>query len=289
LLLHVGTHKTATSSLQSAFSRASADLARRGTLYPETGRIGAGHHNIAWGLVGDDRFDSDAGYLDELAEEIRRHHPPRVLLSSEDFEYHNDRKDRLLLLRRWIHRLGYEPVVIIALRDVPSYIESLYSELVAHGLTQGFDDFVRDALANRRVVIRALWDFRLDYEALVAGFAGVFGRRSIAVIPYDPRDMISRFRDSFPQILGDRDGEGELHTDLHMNVRRSNEEVLRLLALNCGVQQPPGGDRPSTIGLSAGSSVVEGFRLGAAQRERVNATFGDQVERLLKRYPPKRK
>ena len=57
LLLHVGTHKTATTSLQAALVASSGELASDGTLYPETGRIHFGHHNIAWGLIGDERFD----------------------------------------------------------------------------------------------------------------------------------------------------------------------------------------------------------------------------------------
>src|SRR5204862_1632178 len=77
LLLHVGTHKTGTTSLQVTLADLSADLAARGILYPETGRVGAGHHNIAWGLVGDRRFDRGVGYLDELADEIRRQGAPR--------------------------------------------------------------------------------------------------------------------------------------------------------------------------------------------------------------------
>lgn len=285
-VLHVGTHKTATTSLQSTFRSARAELASRGTLYPETGQFEAGHHNIAWGLAGDDRFDPDAGFLDELAEEIRDHRLPRVLVSSEDLEYLNDREDRLKLLYRWIRRLGYEPLVIITLRDEASYLESLYVELVAHGFFQSFDEFVEGALSDRRVVYRSVWDFRLDYEALVAGFTGVFGRRRVAVIRYDPLDMIGRFWQSFPELLGREDAIGGIDHRVRLNRRRGVDEVNRNLAEHGSVQPAPNGTSRSAPGSPSTSTLVELPRLSTGLRERVAGASDDQIDRLVRQHPP---
>ena len=54
LILHTGTHKTGTTSLQKAFHSNRAHLARHGVLYPETGLPPSdsnwGHHDLAYAL-----------------------------------------------------------------------------------------------------------------------------------------------------------------------------------------------------------------------------------------------
>jgi hypothetical protein len=284
LLLHVGTHKTATTSLQAALAASSGELASYGTLYPEAGRINSGHHNIAWGLIGDERFDPAAGYLDELAEEIRTRRPARVILSSEDFEYLNDREDRLVQLRGWARRLGYKPVVVIGLRDAASYVESLYSELVYHGLTQGFDEFARAVLAERQVTFRSLWHFQFDYEALTGRFAAVFGRRAVVAIPYDTLDMVGAFGRRFSFLMG----KGSIEADpieSRLNARRSAGDVAWLLTVNrLGAEQAEKNSRGARSMRSA-ARVNQQIRLDPVLQERYRAVFDAQRVRVLERYP----
>ena len=284
LLLHVGTHKTATSSLQAAFAASSSDLASHGTLYPEAGRINFGHHNIAWGLVGDERFDPAAGYLDELAEEIRARRPARVVLSSEDFEYLHDRRDRLVQLRGWADRLGYKPVVIIALRDAASYVESLYGELVAHGLAQGFDEFARGVLAERQATFRSLWHFQFDYEALTGRFAAVFGRRAVVAIPYDTLDMVGAFRRRFSFLMGKGSSEADQIAP-RLNPRRSANEIAQLLTVNqLGAEQAENNVRVARS-MPSVARVNQQIRLDPVVLEQFRAGFDAQLARVLERYP----
>ena len=285
MLLHVGTHKTATTSLQSTLSSASAELLAHGTLYPETGRVGFGHHNIAWGLNGDDRFEPDRGYLDELAAEVRVLRPPLVFLSSEDFEYLGHRVDRLRVLRRWMRQLGYKPLVVVSLRDVAGYLESLYAELVRHGLTEDFEPFVRSALSARHVMFRG-WVFQLDYARLVASFAEVFGDRSIVVIPFDGNDMIGRFLSYVPRIVPDGAGMGALSgisTDVFENVRIKDTELEQCLADNRLEARSPEDLCATTQDVQAPAR----FRLSEEMPRQVSETFGRQMERVVERYSPR--
>ena len=284
LLLHVGTHKTATTSLQAALAASSGELASDGTLYPETGRIHFGHHNIAWGLIGDERFDPAAGYLDELTEEIRARRPARVVLSSEDFEYLHDRRDRLVQLRRWARRLGYKPVVVIALRDAASYVESLYCELVAHGLAQGFDEFARGVLAERRVTFRSLWHFQFDYEALTGCFDAVFGRRAVVAIPYDTLDMVGAFRRRFSFLLGKGSTDAD-QIEARLNSRRNADEIAQLLTVNqLGAEQAEN-NFPVARSMPSVARVNQQIRLDPVLLEQYRAAFDAQLARVLERYP----
>jgi hypothetical protein len=284
LLLHVGTHKTGTTSLQAALAASSGALASNGTLYPETGRINVGHHNIAWGLIGDERFDPAAGYLDELAEEIRTRRPTRVVLSSEDFEYLYDREDRLVQLRGLARRLGYKPVVVIALRDAASYVESLYSELVAHGLAQGFDAFAHGVLAERRVIFRSLWHFEFDYQALTGRFAAVFGRRAVVAIPYDTQDMVGAFRRRFPFLMGGGATDADPIEYRH-NARRDADDIARLLTENqLGAEQAENDVRVARS-MPPVARVNQQIRLDPVLLERYRAVFDAPLARVLERYP----
>jgi hypothetical protein len=72
LYVHCGLHKTATTALQTWLSTHADEFFAAGFLYPRAGRpveIG-GHHNIAWQLTHDRRFDRRVGDLDALFNEI---------------------------------------------------------------------------------------------------------------------------------------------------------------------------------------------------------------------------
>jgi hypothetical protein len=190
-ILHVGTHKTGTSSLQTMLADNPGHFLDRGLYYPHSGRVGNGQHNLAWELSHDPRYRSQAGALDALVDELRRSRLHEVaLVSSEDFETLYNRPKALAGLRLRLEDLGYSVRVLVTLRDPGDYLESLYAELLKHGLPEGdFDAFIANAVRQGGVVFRD-WDFRLNYEPLVGGFAEVFGPGAVCVLAYDPSDAL---------------------------------------------------------------------------------------------------
>ncbi len=151
VVLHVGMHKTGTTSVQTMIARNREHFTAEGLYYPEAGQVGVGdgQHNLAWELNGDERFDPEAGSLADLSDELREHQPSAVLISSEDLEYLHDKPDRLLMLRDLLGDLGYSARVVITLREPSEYLESLYYELVHQGRAGEFDTFVTEALEQR--------------------------------------------------------------------------------------------------------------------------------------------
>ncbi|MFD2453162.1 hypothetical protein [Ideonella paludis] len=92
ILLHVGRHKTGTSSLQRYLNDNAKSLSELGYLYPNAGKRGIAHHELAESYSKTkNRLDPDGAKLKrekllrELNLEIRPHHHT-IILSSEAFQ-----------------------------------------------------------------------------------------------------------------------------------------------------------------------------------------------------------
>lgn len=177
LFLHIGTHKTGTTSLQIILANNEEKLASHGVYVPKTGRnsLLPGHHNLAWELNDDERFDPSAGNIQALREELSNVFQPRVILSSEDFEYLYCREDRLGLLKSLADSLGRDIYAVVCFRDWAGYANSLYAELAKHGLTKSVEYFVNEIVVSGEFVFNENWRFCFDYPKIVAGFQKVFG------------------------------------------------------------------------------------------------------------------
>ena len=147
LIIHAGTHKTGTTTLQCFLDSNKRALRKGGILYPTSGRpkglIKTGHHLLAWSLV-DTRYVSNM-LLDKnneglnrenwmnLRKEIDEWTGHTTLISSEDFEYislSNADFIRNLFSDHKIH-------VIMYFRKPTNYLKSLYAEFVRSGMFYG--------------------------------------------------------------------------------------------------------------------------------------------------------
>jgi len=261
VVLHVGMHKTGTTSLQTMIARNREHFAAQGLYYPGTGQVGVGdgQHNLAWELNGDERFDPGAGTLADLAGELRDHRPTGVLISSEDLEYLHDKPDRMVTLRGVLEDAGYSARIVITLREPSEYLESLYYELVHQGRAGEFDTFVTEALEQRGIFSPG--GIELDYSRLVGGFAGVFGNGALRVLDYDRNDAVG------PVLEACADAIGTPLTAVpgwtRFNVRDDPERA-----------RPPDGGRPAPAVLSR------------SQHEAIQIAFGATFASVLRQYRP---
>ena len=195
--IHAGTHRTGTTYLQTFLTLNERALDREGLYVPASGRIGplTGHHNLAWQLNGDERFNRIHGTLAEPLAELRSRAALRVCLTSEDFEYLCKRPDALRRLAADLGELGYRCKLIVYLRPLVDYAESLYAELLKHGMAIGFDEFW-ETFSRGEFVFRERWHFVSDYSAILDAFAAVFGSDHVIVRRYrqgQPTDLVADF------------------------------------------------------------------------------------------------
>ena len=173
-LVHIGAHKTGTTTIQHALSTRQARLAELGYLYPRIGRPAMaphGHHNIAWEISNDYRYAPDRGSVADLFEEICAS-VHDVILSSEDFEISAYRTERFEAFINGLSNCGLDVVIVFYVRNQIDYARSLYLALVGWGLDKTFGEFIDEIVENGQFHLRE-WTYPFDYDDFVRRLQGI--------------------------------------------------------------------------------------------------------------------
>lgn len=149
--LHIGTEKTATTTLQNFFNLNRNALLEKGFLYTksagETNNVG-----LPLSMYPIDRRDELTSlhkiYTDEdfvnyqrliksrIKEEVEQHTPKSLIFSSEHIHSRLTDKDELYKLKKFLLELGVSKfVIIVYLRDPSKLATSLYSTSIKYGST----------------------------------------------------------------------------------------------------------------------------------------------------------
>jgi hypothetical protein len=175
LYIHCGLHKTGTTALQFFLRNNTERLRTAGVLYPNSGcldLVGSGHHNIAWQMARDRRFNKEYGDFEALLNEIGNFSGD-ILLSSEDFESSLDKPGSFTALVRIANSTQRELVLIIYIRNQIFYLESLYCEMLSHGFAEEYKSLAEQVI-ERKMLSMKEWVFHFDYLRIA---------RSVARIP----------------------------------------------------------------------------------------------------------
>jgi len=156
--LHIGLHKSASSSLQRLMLTNQAQLARLGIYVPETCTNGyrRAHHALAWEFHDKkSRGVRPGGFADLQAELAACGTPERILVSSEAFESNLCARARLERLRGTFAAMGYRVRLAAYIRPQAGYINSRYAQLTK---------MLANALDMDAFIATALKRTRFDYE-----------------------------------------------------------------------------------------------------------------------------
>lgn len=191
LVLHIGTHKTGTTSIQAALKSSVSSLEEHGIIYPVAGRGPlSGHHNFVWGLKGRPRYSPELGGIEELAREAHDARADVVVVSSETFTDGAWDTGLVDLAERLQTTLRASDVRVQAyVRPQWDYMESNYVQLARRGyLSRAFSEHVDMSLDH----------WRFDYEAVFSLWRERFGHR-LQVRPYGP-EIVERFWAAVPAL-----------------------------------------------------------------------------------------
>jgi hypothetical protein len=180
LILHAGTHKTGTTSIQKVFTDNRDWLRKRGLIYPKGGSVFGGtlpHHKFSHALT--NSVAGDAERAKRFIDGVRAKARPgdTVLISAEPIYRHvygHDLWHGLAGEEYWLGRqrylaavadclAGFDTRILLFFREPKSFARSLYVEVQKKGVWQGtFDDFL---------AAYAVW---FDYDRQISAFRSSF-------------------------------------------------------------------------------------------------------------------
>jgi hypothetical protein len=280
-IVHAGLHKTGTTAIQNYLGAHASEFLSKGFLYPQAGRLdgSAGHHNLAWQLSGDHRFDPAYGIVDQAVKEIGAFSGDAIL-SSEDFESCLGDAGRLLPLTENEALRGKDIIFLIHIRDQVSYAESLFFQMIQHGMPYEAKSFC-DIIVETTQISFKDWVFHFDYEL----FTKVIGQTSAAELALRPyRALVggSSITDLLHVLNPDEPG-----FPAHSNSRDNKRMTLtQSIAMFCGNRLKADVAElttrlEATLGLKLGNRNAY---LSFERRRAIQSRFGESNNRVARAF-----
>jgi hypothetical protein len=128
--IHVGPHKTGTTSIQWFLQENAAELLKHGYFVPESETKRGAHHALAEGLVGLDVGEHREPLVARSIAAIAQTPAQAIIISSEALEglFRNRQNTKAFFNR--VKELNLEPKLILFPRNQPQWINSSYSQTV---------------------------------------------------------------------------------------------------------------------------------------------------------------
>lgn len=204
LVIHVGTHKTGTTSVQRFFSRNRAKLRDAGIWYPSPSVAGLpdhyAHHRIAHAVGGTDAelgFDDAVTFFDTLRSKARD--GEKIFLSAEPLYRHvivdEDSRDSdryLNFAQRFRQAVGdFDITLMFMFRRQDLFAESLYAE---HVMSSGYTHPIEKFLNERAPLF--------DYSERLGVWSRAFPDAAIAVDLFEPKKFEHPIERKFVEWIG---------------------------------------------------------------------------------------
>lgn len=197
-LLHIGPHKTGSTTVQGALHLARERLAAEGIFYP-----GKGRQPLAPVLAVTNQppllggITPKIAYWEDLVRKIDAAGDQRAVLSSEFFDEADD-----AAVRRVVADLGGPRVhVVVTLRPLTSIIPSQWQQYMQNGYSFTYPDWLDGILSDPPVTPTPGFWRRHRHDELIARWAAVTGPENLTVIVTDESDRMLLLR-TFESLLG---------------------------------------------------------------------------------------
>ena len=199
-LLHIGPHKTGTTSIQGALFAARERMPAHGVAFPASSRHPMQAVLAACsrgGMIGDTR--PTERHWQQLLEQVDATGDSTAVISSEFFADAPDDDT----VERVVEQLGGERVhVLVTLRPLVKIMPSQWQQYVQNGLRMGYEDWLEHMLrkAPYEKPNPSFWR-RHRHDRLVERWVRVVGAERVTVVVVDDRDRQGLMR-AFEALLG---------------------------------------------------------------------------------------
>ncbi len=280
IILHFGTHKTATTTLQNTFHTNRAHLERHGIIYPHT-PPSTGHHIMAADWIDPilpkgHPFRMPKGGPTKMWQDIVKGHAGSdrtVFISAEAFSRGAPKRADMEAIRSLVEPFD-EIEVVCVLRDQLSYLQSIYMQLAKTRMPIPFHKYFQESLETG--MAQGVWiDFNGLYDHLLTGFPA----DEIRFLLFDdlkkhPEGVVGAMLDLIP----DAPGSAEL---LPVNGGKSNVSPDPLACWIASRISTPGTNSPELMQMARGV-LEEEFGQGC----RTTIYTKDEIKRLMVHFPP---
>lgn len=219
LYLHIGTHRTATSSIQSFMHANSSALLQRGIFYPYK----VARHNDLFRMIFSGKREVTDAAADLFKRADKRAGPDAsVVLSDEDISMQTD------LSRLKDFNEFFQVKVIFSLRRQDFWLESWFLQNIKWQWNETLSHCTLDAFLARRAEFH--W---VDYNTYVTHLEQVFGRENVLLYPFEKEQMPDGPVSAFARMIGLESITGLTPTP-HVNSSHSAKvsEFMRCLPLD---------------------------------------------------------
>lgn len=183
LILHIGTHKTGTTTIQDTLWKNAGLLKKKRVIYPRLDYPHSGHHGLIAEEVGLGRaYRLQSGGIKAMAALANRYAGSEVILilSSEEFSRAEPNRsvdfDRL----RWIFDQFHRVTVICFLRPQWRFLQSIYLEISKHRSPPRPPDLIHEALSGG--LCQGLY---MDYSRLLDRLEKTFSSDEIKFVDFE--------------------------------------------------------------------------------------------------------
>ena len=198
--IHIGPHKTGTTSIQWFMKENRVELLKYGYFVPESGANHGAHHALARKLCGQELRNHQQSEAANFASALDATRSGAVIVSAEALEGHLRNRDYARAFFTRIRELNLGPKLVLFPRNQSQQINSLYSSAVRRiRVSKPFEAFVQEVTQRSDFRLSPLIELAVAHDAEL--IAQPFTRKTIThgvvpdflrVIGLDP----SQFRDT---------------------------------------------------------------------------------------------
>lgn len=180
LVIHIGTHKTGSTSIQKNLYSSAELLKSQDVFYPTSKTIWSGHHQLPWALGVNHPSRYKSVTVDDCLSSWLNQDYTKTIISSEDFDFLT--RDMIFNLKAKIKDRNVR--IVVYLRDQVSYLISDYKQHVQMGSVR-FSSHLND------FYFKYNFEKRFNYHALLMPWVRVFGLGSMDVRSFNRDNLIS--------------------------------------------------------------------------------------------------
>lgn len=195
LILHIGTHKTGSTSIQDFFLNNQDALLKNGILFPCSGRMdNSNHAPLAWEFNRfSKKYHNNKGLLSDwlkVFDEINENQCKFTVISSEEFSVLDS--SAIKSLNAALQEKGIQSKIFIFVRCQREVLRSNYIELLKQGIIDiDMSSFIAESYFQMSKHFSLV---QFDYRRMLEPWIETFGKSFISVLQYSGNnDVVSTF------------------------------------------------------------------------------------------------